>query len=223
MPYRKTVFATGEVYHVLNRGVGQIPIFTTAREYGRFLELINYYQFDNPLSFSHYLRLEAEERKSYFKQLSKNAKRLIEIYAYCFMSNHFHLLLTQLEKRGIPRALSNVQNGYARYFNFRHKRKGPLFESIFSAVRIETDEQFLHVSRYIHLNPSTSYLVETKDLPSYPWFSFPEYLGMKTPLFTNPELILRMAGGIEKYKKFVFNHAEYQRELGKIKHLILEV
>jgi len=223
MPYRKTILATGEIYHILNRGVAQMPIFSSSREYSRFLELIDFYRYLNPLlSFSHYNRLPKEEKNLFMTNLRKN-HRLVEIFAYCLMPNHFHLLLKQFVDKGVSMVLANVQNGYAKYFNLKHQRKGPLVQSMFKAVRIETDEQFLHISRYIHLNPSSSYLLKIDKLLSYPWFSLPEYLEIRTPVFVNSKAILDLAGGKERYRKFVFDQAEYQRELDRIKHLSLEI
>jgi len=221
MPYRITVFTEGETYHVLNRGVGGIPLFRSPKEYVRFLELIDYYRFDPSLSFSHYDRLSNEEKKNYLKVAQDNPP-LVEIYAYCLMPNHFHILLKQQINNGISKMLSNIQNAYVRFYNTKHLRKGTLFESMFKAIRIENDEQFLHVSRYIHLNPSTVYLVKIEDLPSYPWSSLPEYLNKRRLIFTSSEMIIKMVGGREGYEKFVFDQAQYQRELAEIKHLILE-
>lgn len=223
MPYRKIVFAAKEIYHILNRGVAQTPIFFSPKEYQRFLDLLDFYRYANPpLSFSRYNRLAQGEREKFIKSLKEKSLVLAEIFAYCLMPNHFHLLLKQIEDKGIPKMLANLQNGYARYFNLKHKRQGPLFQSMFKAVRIETEEQLLHVSRYIHLNPSSSYLVEIKNLPFYFWSSFPEYLGKRSPTFTNPRSVLSLAGGKERYEEFVYNQAEYQRKLNKIKHLMLE-
>ena len=118
--------------------------------------------------------------------------------------------------------LSNLQNGYSRYFNLKTERVGPLFQSRFKAKRIESDDILLHVSRYIHLNPVTSYLVEAEKLITYPWSSFPEYMGNFTTSFLNKNIIISMIGGIKNYRKFVFNQTDYQRKLDKIKHLILE-
>lgn len=223
MPYRKVVFANHEFYHLLNRGVAQAPIFSSTKNYQRFLDLIDFYRYENPLlCFSHYNRLTKNKKKKFLKNLREKHAVLAEILAFCLMPNHFHLLLKQIRDKGIPKMLANLQNGYARYFNLRSKRRGPLFQSRFKAVRMETEEQLLHVSRYIHLNPSTSYLVKIDDLSSYPWSSLPEYLGKHSFPFINPETILGLAGGKEKYKDFVFDQAEYQQELAKIKHSILE-
>lgn len=223
MPYRKIVFANNEVYHILNRGVAQTPIFLSSREYSRFLSLIEFYRYAHPLlSFSRYNRLSQEERRKLREDIKRKNSLLVEIFAYCLMPNHFHLLLKQLRDKGISIMLSRLQNGYAKYFNLTHQRQGPLFQSMFKAVRVETDEQLLHLSRYIHLNPSSSYLVKIKNLSSYSWSSFPKYLGKRHFAFINAETILGMINGKGKYKKFVFNQAEYQRELNTIKHLSLE-
>lgn len=220
MPYRRVVFATGEVYHILNRGVAQAPIFLSPKEYKRFLELIDYYRFsDASLSFSHFSRLCLKDKEDFRNNLKE---KMVEIFAFCLMPNHFHLLLRQLTEGGIAKMLANLQNSYARFFNIKHQRSGALFQSMFKAIRIETDEQLLHVSRYIHLNPSSSFLVKIKDLSNYSWSSFPEYLGNQATTFTNPKFVLDLAEGKKRYEKFVFSQAEYQRELNKIKHLMLE-
>lgn len=118
--------------------------------------------------------------------------------------------------------LTNLQNSYAKYFNIKNKRQGPLFQSMFKAVRVETDEQFLHLSRYIHLNPYTSYLVNREQLPSYPWSSYPAYFENKLPEVVNTKAILDLTGNINKYKKFVLDQAEYQKNLNTIKHLLVD-
>lgn len=225
MPYRKTVLATGEIYHTFNRGVAGLPIFHSASNYSRSIELINYCRFANtPTSFSQLMKLPAEERKLILDSLTKENNLQVEILAFCLMPNHFHLLLKQITEKGITSFMSNTQNGYAKYFNIKEGRGGPLFQSAFKAVRIETDEQLLHVLRYIHLNPSTGYVVEIEKLTEYPWSSLPDYLENINQrfAFVNPKVILNFFKNREKYKEFVFNQAEYQRELANIKHLTLE-
>lgn len=223
MPLRKIVFAIGETYHILNRGVASIPIFNTPSEYKRFLSLIDFYRFINPsLSFSRYNRLSKTEKDEFKKNLLKNGVPQVEIFVYCLMPNHFHFLIRQLQEQGIQKMFANVQNAYGKFFNLKNGRSGPLFQSRFKAVRVETDEVFLHISRYIHLNPSTSYLVEPEDLFSYEWSSYPEYLEKRDPVFTNTDKVLKMTEVSKKYQDFVSNQADYQRRLNTIKHLLLE-
>lgn len=222
MPRRKTILATGEIYHVITRSIAQIPIFDGQRDYQRAIEAIDFYQHSNPtISLSHYKRLPKEVKEAFTKRLRKKAT-LIDILAFCIMPNHLHFLLKQKKNKGVSEFMRKFQDSYAKYFNTKYDRIGGLFQSMFKAVHIETNEQFLHVSRYIHLNPVSAYLIEIGQLTNYPWSSFPEYINKEFRQFTNTKPILSFFKNRKDYKKFVFDQAEYQRELQNIKHLILE-
>lgn len=225
MPYRQTVLAASELYHVFNRGVARLPIFLSVNHYSRFLQLIDYYRFANtPTSFSSLMKLPIEEREPILNNLKKENNLQVEILVFCLMPNHYHFLLKQVSEKGITNFMGNIQNSYVKYLNIKEDRVGPLYQSPFKAKRIETDEQLLHVSRYIHLNPSTGFVVEIEKLTEYPWSSLPTYLGKtsKSFSFVNPKPILDSFKNPDQYKEFVFNQAEYQRELAKIKHLVME-
>jgi len=224
MPYRRQLLVTSEVYHIVNRGVASFPIFDFERDYRRFADLINFYSYSkNELSFSRFLNLSLDLRREYLSSRDKNSTKNIDIFSYSLMPNHFHFLTRQLRKNGIQETLSCVQNAYAKYYNLKNKRVGPLFQSRFRAVRIENDEILKHVSRYIHLNPVTSYLVEAGELENYYWSSYPDYLGLRDgPIFVNKDFILSLFRGVESYKKFVLDQTNYQRELARIKKLALE-
>lgn len=223
MATRKTPLVTGEIYHIFNRSIARQPIFTTQLHYQRMIELIQFYIFQKPpIRFSYYNRLQMKQKNNFFENLVKNHKHQVEIYAYCIMPNHLHFLLKQTEENGISKFLSNIQNSYAKYHNTKHDRSGSLFQELFKGVHIETDEQLLHVMRYIILNPYTGHMVkELSDLERYQWTSFPEYMG-KRKSFVNTEMISGLFRSTEKLKQFIFNQADYQKMLDKIKHLILE-
>ena len=116
--------------------------------------------------------------------------------------------------------MNNILNSYSRYFNLKHRRKGPLWEGRFKRILVRNDEQLLHLTRYIHLNPTTSYLVNRPE--EWNWSSFKEYIrdasandgicGYSNVLDINPS----------SYKKFVEDRISYQRELAKIKDLLLD-
>ena len=224
MPGRSTPLVTNQVYHVFNRGVASQPTFLDKRDYDRALETMSFYQNKNiPLRYSFFLRLPEGERADLLNQMRKKREYVVDILAYCLMPNHVHLLLKQLQDDGISTYMSNGTNSYTRYFNTKNKRAGPLYQGKFKAVRIETDEQLLHVTRYIHLNPFTSYVVKTlKELEHYPYSSLAEYLGHRDKGTCNAEFILSQFRSRKAYKKFLFDRADYQRELENIKHLTLE-
>lgn len=223
MPYRQTPLVTGEVYHVFNRSVARIPIFISKNDYERALKVIEFYSFDNtPLSFSHYQRSPQDQRLKIMESIKTLENKLVDILAFCLMPNHFHFLLRQKIEKGITTMLRNFQNSYAKYFNTKSERSGALFQSMFKAVIIETDEQLIHVARYIHLNPSTAYIIkDSSNLENYHWSSFPEYINNSDGLADKKELFSYFKS-VEDLKKFTLDQADYQRKLGRIKHLILE-
>lgn len=224
MPYRKVVLAQDQIYHVFNRGVARQTIFSSPKDYTRFLDLVDYYRFVGiPMSFSRLNKLSVEDRRYIVIELRKHSLQ-VEVLAFCLMPNHFHFLLKQTTSNGISAFMSNAQNAYAKYFNIKNDRSGPLFQSMFKAVRVESDEQLLHLSRYIHLNPSTGFLVDSKGLLHYRWSSLPCYIyeSFDTYFFVQPEAILVFMRNKDAYKAFIFDQIEYQRELNKIKHLMLE-
>lgn len=217
---RKVIFVNDEIYHVFNRSVANQEILVIKRSIDRFLDLLSFYRFDQKIRYSFFNRASPAERENYLAKLYKQ-KPLVNIHAYALMPNHFHLLLGQKQEKGVERFVSNIQNSFAKYFNIRSKRNGPLFQRPFKATHISSDKEFLHVSRYIHLNPVTSYIFEFDNLSSDPITSFPSYL-KPTKSFVNTNLLIEIAGSVKHYENFVKNQIEYQRKLNKIKHLIIE-
>jgi putative transposase len=222
MPGRTLPLVNGQIYHVFNRGINRCPTFTSKKEYFRALDTFRYYQFSGlPHSLSKYLNLEIEKKHGIVNRINSEDK-IITIFCYCLMPNHFHLLIRQEKDKGISRFMSNIQNSYTRYFNTRNNRDGSLFLDQFKAVLIETDEQFLHVSRYIHLNPFTSYIIKSlDDLEKYPWSSYQSYIKSEQNIVDISYILSNFING-EEYRKFVVDQADYQRRLKEIEHLILD-
>ena len=224
MPGRKVVLVKDQIYHIVNRGVGNQPIFLSKRDYHRALHTILYYHNNNPpLRYSFYIRSPVERQLELLNQFEAIGDRLVDIYAYCFMPNHIHLLLKQLKENGISKYMANYSNSYTKYFNAKYDRMGHLFQGKFKAVRIESDEQLMHVTRYIHLNPYSAYLVKSiEKLENYQYSSWAEYQNLDSKGYCNKSLIKLYFKTSEKYIKFVYDHADYQRKLEYIKHLTLE-
>lgn len=223
MPIRKTPLVNGEVYHVFNRGVNFQPIFNNKRDYLRAIEVMKFYlPIDPPVRYSRFLLLPRDERELIQKKVKKQPKR-VDIICFCLMPNHFHLLLKQNEDHGISSFVRNLQISYTRFFNIKRERIGPLLQGQFKAVRVENEKQLLHVSRYIHLNPYSSFVIkDTKELENYQWSSYPEYLGIQSKEICQKGLIFSIIKTGERYKEFVLNQADYQRRLEEIKHLTFE-
>lgn len=209
-----------EYYHIFNRSIQKEEIFKNNNLLTRTINLIQFYRFPQKLRYSFFIRLKAELQDAYLFQL-KNTEPLVDIYSYSLMPNHYHLLLKQLQDKGIEKFISNFQNSFAKYFNLLKSNTGPVFQCPFKSKLISNESEFLHVSRYIHLNPVTSYLITIEELDSYPWTSFPSYTN-KSHNFINTKPIIEICGSSFKYSKFVKNRADYQKRLNKIRHLMLD-
>lgn len=217
---RKIVLANGEYYHLFNRGVERRPVFTNKREFLRAIALVNFYRFDKPpLRYSKYLTLDEDQRRNFLANLKEKA---VEIIAFCLMSNHFHFLVRQVRDKGVSKFMANFMNSYTKYFNTKYQRVGPLFQGAFKAVHIESDEQLLHLSRYIHLNPVTSFKVKPQELKDYEWSSYPSYTGDSGLNFLDKDTVINFFKKPVKYEEFVLDQADYGKKLKAIEHLTIE-
>lgn len=152
-------------------------------------------------------------------QILDSAKKIVAFNAYCLMPNHFHFLLKQERDGGISEFISKLINSYTKYFNTKYKRVGPLLQGQFKAVHIDSDEQLLHVNRYIHLNPSVAYLV--KMLRDYRWSSYPEYLAKGLGICEKDNILNQFIGN-KSYENFVLDQEDYGRTLSSIQHKLID-
>src|SRR3989338_7861592 len=201
-----TIFSIGEATNV--------RFFLRGRDYKRFQQTFYYYQVTNPKPrFSKFA-------KSNFKILtSDRTDKLIEIICYCLMPNHFHFLVKQLKDNGVSIFLSQISNSYTKYFNIKYTRVGALLQGVFKAVRIETDAQLIHVSRYIHLNPVVSGLIMKPE--EYQWSSYPEYI-TQNPFFCSINEIMSLFKSPQKYREFVEAQIDYGTTLEILKHQTID-
>ena len=218
---RKNPLRTGEVYHIFNKSIAGFKIFNNDSAISRIVALLKYYQINqSPFKFSYFIKANQKEKPEFLWRLGAEKSHLVEIIAYCIMPTHLHLILKQMKDKGISIFMNNILNSYSRYFNIRYKRKGPLWEGRFKNVLITTDEQLLHLTRYIHLNPVTAFLVDKPH--SWNASSYNEYLlnvdeDKKICIY---KAILNIEPNV--YKSFVEDRVSYQRDLKRIKDLIFE-
>ena len=213
MPYRRIKFVDQNFYHTFNRGVEKREIFSNPEDYDRFLQTIYYYQFDGPKP-----KLSTHKRFRLI-EFEKNPQ-IVEIICYCLMPNHFHLLIRQVKNGGTQEFMRKVLNSYTKYYNTKYHRVGYLLQGAFRAVEVETDNQLLHLSRYIHLNPFVSNL--TNDLNVFKYSSYPGYIGLVEDKICRSEPILSFFKESRDYKKFVEDQRSYGKELDQIKHLLVD-
>jgi len=216
---RKYPLVNNEIYHIISRSIAGYKIFNCDANYQRFEDMLNFYQKQMPYSFSLFKRLSSKQQNKILNTISSDVEdQSIQIIAYCIMPTHIHLILKQLIDNGISSFVANMLNSYSRYFNTLHDRKGPLWEGKFKNIHIDSDEQLLHLTRYIHLNPTSAGLVKEQDK----W----KYSSYKEFITKNKKNICHFQDVLEidplTYKEFVNNRVGYQKEISKIKSLILE-
>ncbi len=212
MPYRITPLVNQYIYHVYNRGSEKRRIFEDRRDHQRFLKTLTYYQLEGPKpKLSHFFK--------YKNFIPLKAQKVVDILAYCLMPNHFHLLLKQVKEGGITEMITKVSLSYTKYYNTKYDRIGPLFQGQFKAVLIESDEQLVHVSRYIHLNPVVSLL--SKDLNKYEWSSYQEYLNRSDGICSKKD-ILSFFSSPKNYQQFVLDQVDYGKQLELLKHKLID-
>ena len=223
MPVRTTPFVNQHFYHIYNRGVEKRPIFLDKRDYQRMKTTISYYRYTSlPMKLSDFLKLSFEEKGKVVTHHQHPALLTVDLICFSFMPNHYHLLIQQKSDRGISKFMKNISDSYTRYFNTRHERVGPLFQGQFKAVLIDSDEQLLHLSRYIHLNPLTSFVVKDfSGLINYQWSSLHQYIFADKGICKS-DFVLNAFPSRKAYRKFVSDQAEYQQKLEVIKHITFE-
>ena len=96
-----------------------------------------------------------------------------QLYAYCLLGNHVHLLL-KVQEESLETIFKKIGARYVYYYNVKYQRVGHLFQDRFKSEPVEDDAYFLTVLRYIHQNPVKAKLCAKAEV--YPYSSFAEYL-----------------------------------------------
>ena len=140
------VFSESGVYHILFRGVNQQNLFEEASDFKKLKDTIRF------------VKQEID----------------FEIYAYCFMSNHVHIVLKEKNIGEISRIMKRILTKYARWYNIKYGRSGALIANRYKSVPVEIDEYFLQLIRYVHQNPIKAGIVD--ELNAYSYSSYVEYV-----------------------------------------------
>lgn len=146
----------GLFYHQYNRGNNRGSIFTEERNYYYyFLDLVRKYLLP-----------------------------IMELYAYCLLPNHFHILIRIKDQKKLQPESNSAQDlsipfsscfgTYTKGFNKSNKRTGKLFEGRFKRNLVSNDQQLFQTIMYIHHNPQDHGLV--KDFRIWPYSSYWNYV-----------------------------------------------
>jgi len=184
IPRRPRSYISGLPYHIVQRGNNREACFVEPENYQFYLEL--------------------------WQQLSK--KYMVDVHAYCLMTNHIHFLVTPRTASSVSDAMKVVGSRYARYMNLRYRRTGTLWEGRHRSSLVQSDKYLLCCQRYIELNPVRAEMVQRPE--EYRWSSYgANGWGDMSWLVPHPEF-LRL-GAAQEERRYAY------REL--FKHQLSEV
>jgi putative transposase len=162
----------GAIYHVFQRGNNRESIFNNPIEKGYFIKQIKEYM----------------------------GLYEFELFAYIIMDNHYHLMIRTNEVP-LNKIMHSINNVYSKFYNYRNKRTGHVFEERYNSKLVEDDAYLIWLLRYIHRNPVRAHMCD--DVRKYKWSSdFFYRKGLKT--FVNIDLFLNMlsTNRFEAMKKY---------------------
>ncbi|WP_432662549.1 transposase [Wukongibacter baidiensis] len=139
------------IYHIMLRGINKQDIFNDDEDRMKFIETLEKY-----------------------KKVSE-----YEVYGYCLMSNHIHLLIKE-GKEPISNTMKRIGVSYVYWYNIKYERYGHLFQDRYKSEKVEDDKYLMVVLRYIHQNPLKAGMVESID--KYKWSSYGDYVEGKSTL-----------------------------------------
>ncbi len=157
MPRTKRFLMNNSVYHIIIRGSQNQNVFFDDEDFSKFYHL--FWKYKNKFS--------------------------TKVYAYCFMSNHVHLLLDPGE---FPNSLSKLMHGlamsYALHLKYKYQKCGHIWQNRYKSFIVQKDEYLVNVISYIEYNPVKANICSRAEL--YPWSSYrSRVLGMNDKLLDN--------------------------------------
>ena len=166
MPRHSRTKSGTRIYHVVIKGADRQLLFEETKDYIKYLEILEYYK--QECNF--------------------------EIFAYCLMSNHIHLLIRHSIDCSLQTIFRRLNTTYAIWFNMKYNRTGFVQNDRFFSEPVEDEKYLLTVVKYIHFNPTKAGLEQAPGA-SYPWNSYHEYFSFP-PKLIDTSFFLETIGGI---------------------------
>ena len=144
----------------------------------------------------------------------------VDVWAYCLMPNHVHLIAVPQTEDGLRRAIGEAHRRYTRHVNLRQGWRGHLWQERFASYPMD-EPHLLAAARYVELNPVRARLVDTPE--AYVWSSAAAHLsGRDDGLVKTAALLSRvvdwrgfLAGGLPEKEADLFRqHERTGRPLG---------
>lgn len=185
MPRRKRELENGGIYHIYCRGNNRQRLFRCEKDFEKYLELLK----------------KIKDRYEF------------QLYHYCLMSNHVHLLMEVVQGRNLACIMHQLQLGYARYYKKQYKYTGHLYQGRFRSPRISEESYYLQCGRYIERNPVKAKMVDKAE--DYEYSSASYYvMGHDNDLIAMNRYYASMGKTVEErrraYREFVTLDEPYE-------------
>lgn len=190
---RNVEITSGEYYHVYNRAIDGRVIFENSNDFRRFQALLFFCNLRGASLPNHLGRLcgstlSVAQRRE-IQVLDREYERHVEVCVYSIMPNHFHIKISPNHGDGCEKFLHKLEMSYSKYCNAKLDRNGHVFQGSYEAVHVSSDQQWQHLTNYIHGNPLDLFMPKWRDgniadwrdaeefLKNYKWSSLPVFSG----------------------------------------------
>ena len=167
----------GLPHHVTQRGNRRQPTFFNDGDYAAYLELM-----------ADWCREQG-----------------VEIWSYCLMPNHVHLIAVPKTADGLRRAIGEAHQRYTRRINFREQWRGYLWQGRFASFLVD-EPHLLAAARYVELNPVRAKLVERAR--QWPWSSAKAHLSGRDDRLVKVAPLLAMVGDWKAFLRTALGEEE---------------
>ncbi|MEK7460994.1 MAG: transposase [Patescibacteria group bacterium] len=164
MPRQARLLLGHSYYHVMTRGNNKHIVFHDAADYHHYLELLGRFKAEHPF----------------------------ELYHYCLMPNHVHMLIQTDIASGFATFMKKLNLSYAQAYAKRYGWVGHFWQDRYKSQPVGKDSYFIQCGKYIELNPVRSGL--TRNPADYPYSSYRAYTLGEPNLLLTPDLFYQGLG-----------------------------
>jgi putative transposase len=160
MPRSTRLLLNNVCYHIITRANHAQEIFLNIKDFNTYLKILQRYKL----------------------------KYKFQLYAYCLMRNHVHLIMEPSEPEKLSKIMQGISQSYSIYFNKRYHKTGHLWQERFKSMVINKDQYLLNCLNYIEMNPIRAGII--KDAHRYRWSSYRyRMFGYKNSLLDSPDIL----------------------------------
>jgi putative transposase len=183
MPRQRRQIEDNAIYHIISRGHNKAKLFEAPKDFGLFKSLV----------------------REYSRRFG------CEIFHYCLMPNHIHLLLRAGSAGDFPKFMQGLFQSYSFYVRRNYDRVGYIFQGRYKNMRIDNDIYLLDCGRYIERNPVRAAIV--RDPSQYKWSSYNFYInGRPDDLVTVDPMYLTLADDENDRRKIYSQYLNIPRD-----------